>query len=89
MKGSGNSINIVIGRKLNFELIGYGLNALEVCRLEGGFVVAGWDFATELDPDPDFERSPYEVGLGWLVNLQGIDFVGKQALLSKQDAGQK
>ena len=75
--------------KLDFELIGYGLNALEVCRLEGGFVVAGWDFATELDPDPDFERSPYEVGLGWLVNLQGGDFVGKQALMSEQDAGQK
>tara|TARA_Y100000590_G_scaffold404897_1_gene492779 strand:- start:245 stop:790 length:546 start_codon:yes stop_codon:yes gene_type:complete len=75
--------------KLNFEFIGYGLNALEVCRLEGGFVVAGWDFATELDPDPDFERSPFEVGLGWLVNLQGGDFVGKQALMSEQDAGQK
>ena len=75
--------------KLDFELIGYGLNALEVCRLEGGFVVAGWDFATELDPDPDFERSPYEVGLGWLVNLRGGDFVGKQALISEQDAGQK
>ena len=75
--------------KLDFELIGYGLNALEVCRLEGGFVVAGWDFATELDPDPDFERSPYEVGLGWLVNLRGGDFVGKQALISQQDASQK
>lgn len=75
--------------KLDFELIGYGLNALEVCRLEGGFVVAGWDFATELDPDPDFERSPYEVGLGWLVNLRGGNFVGKQALISEQDAGQK
>jgi glycine cleavage system aminomethyltransferase T len=38
------------------------------------------DFATELDPDPEFKRSPCEVGLGWLVNLQADDFVGKKRL---------
>ena len=75
--------------KLNIDLPGYGLSALEACRLEGGFVVAGWDFATEVDPDPEFKRSPYEVGLGWLVNLQSDDFVGKQALQQEQNNGQK
>lgn len=75
--------------ELAIELPGYGLDALEACRLEGGFVVAGWDFATELDPDPEFNRSPYEVGLGWLVNLQGQDFVGKGALQDEQNRGQK
>ena len=75
--------------ELDFDLLGYGLGALEVCRLEGGFVVAGWDFATELDPDPEFKRSPYEVGLGWLVNLQGDDFVGKKALEAEKNIGHK
>lgn len=75
--------------ELAIEIPGYGLSALESCRLEGGFVVAGWDFGTELDPDPELKRSPYEVGLGWLVNLQGEDFVGRQALQDEQSVGQK
>ena len=67
-------------RALSLRIPGYGLNALEACRIEGGFVVAGWDFSTELDPQPDFERTPFETGLGWLVDLEGTDFVGQEAL---------
>ena len=66
---------------------GYGLRALETCRLEGGFVVAGWDFSTELDPQPGFERTPFEVTLGWMVNLDAADFVGRDALIAQQDNG--
>ncbi|MEM9254803.1 MAG: aminomethyltransferase family protein [Pseudomonadota bacterium] len=73
--------------ELGLALPGYGLAALEACRLEGGFVVAGWDFATEADPAEGFERYPQEVGLGWLVDLDAIDFVGKQALLAKKQHG--
>ena len=67
-------------QELSLIIPGYGLSALEACRLEGGFVVAGWDFATELDPEPGFERTPFETGLGWLVDLDGPDFVGREAL---------
>ena len=67
-------------RALSLRIPGYGLNALEACRIEGGFVVAGWDFSTELDPQPGFERTPFETGLGWLVDLEGTDFVGQEAL---------
>ena len=74
---------------LGIAIPGYGLRALEACRLEGGFVVAGWDFATELDPDPNFNRTPYEVGLGWLVKLDGDDFVGRAALRQQQKSGQR
>ena len=68
-------------------LPGYGLSALQACRLEGGFVVAGWDFSTELEPQPGFERSPFDIGLGWLVNLNAQEFVGRDALLEQQDKG--
>ncbi len=43
---------------LEIELPGYGLSALQACRLEGGFIVAGWDCSTEAEPQPGFERSP-------------------------------
>lgn len=72
---------------MNIAIPGYGLSALQACRLEGGLVVAGWDFSTELDPIPGFERSPYEVGLGWLVNLDGVDFVGREALATQNESG--
>ncbi len=74
---------------LGIELPGYGLDALQACRLEGGFIVAGWDCSTELDPQPGFERTPYELGLGWLVNLEAGDFVGRDALLEHKELGQR
>jgi aminomethyltransferase len=74
---------------MGIALPGYGLDALQACRLEGGFIVAGWDFATELEPRPGFERSPYELGLGWLVNLDASDFVGREALLKQKTNGHR
>ena len=74
---------------LSIELPGYGLDALQVCRLEGGFIVAGWDCSTEIDPQPDFSRTPLELGLSWLVNLDGEDFIGKEALVEQKRNGTK
>jgi aminomethyltransferase len=74
---------------LNIAMPGYGLSALQACRLEGGFIVAGWDCSTELDPIPDFERSPYELGLGWLVNLDAAPFVGRDALALQKKEGHR
>lgn len=74
---------------LQLELPGYGLSVIDTCRMEGGFVVAGWDFATELDPEPGLERSPFEVGLGWLVNLDACDFPGRDALRKEREHGSR
>jgi aminomethyltransferase len=72
---------------MGIAIPGYGLSALEACRIEGGFVVAGWDFATEADPAPGFERNPFEVGLGWTVNLDAVEFVGRDALRQRKADG--
>jgi aminomethyltransferase len=88
-------VDTVLGRihsarsALNIAMPGYGLSALQACRLEGGFIVAGWDCSTELDPIPDFERSPYELGLGWLVNLDAVPFVGRDALALQKKNGHR
>jgi len=42
-----------------------------------------------LDPKPGFERSPYELGLGWLVNLDAADFVGRDALAEQKKNGHR
>ena len=72
---------------MGITLLGYGLSALEACRLEAGFIVAGWDCATEADPEPGFERSPFELDIGWLVNLDAAAFVGRDALIKQKQEG--
>ena len=72
---------------LDLEIPGYALSVIDTCRMEGGFVVAAWDFATELDPEPGLERTPYEVGLDWLVNLEAFDFPGRDSLREQKNHG--
>lgn len=54
---------------LGFEILGYGLSAVQICRIEAGMIVPGWDTAGEF-VDKSRERTPYELTLGWNVKLQ-------------------
>jgi aminomethyltransferase len=76
-------------RSLGMEIPGYGLTAVEACRLEGGLVVPGRECAIELAPQPGFERSPFELGLGWLVKFDGREFVGHRALRAESERGSR
>lgn len=71
----------------NVEIIGYGLIALEACRLEAGLVVPGRECATEYAPLPGMQRSPFDLNLGWLVKFDDRDFVGRIALQAQQQQG--
>ena len=74
---------------LGIDINGYGLTALNALRLEGGFVVPGWDTAQTFE-DNKTERTPTELGLSWVVDLdQKGDFIGKNALLKERDEGQR
>ncbi|MBO6568682.1 MAG: aminomethyltransferase family protein [Kordiimonadaceae bacterium] len=58
-----------------------GLDALEMVRIEAGFIMPGWDFNTAETVIRDgYDRTPYELDLGWLVNLNKPYFTGKRAL---------
>ena len=50
------------------QISGYGLTTIQLCRMESGMIVPGWDTAQTFE-DPEFERSPFELGLGWNVDL--------------------
>lgn len=61
-----------------------GLGALEMVRIEAGFIMPGDDFNTaETAIRADRDRSPYELGLGWLVNFDKPYFTGKRALIEE------
>jgi aminomethyltransferase len=63
-----------------------GLDALEMVRIEAGFIMPGDDFNTaETAVRADHDRSPYELGLGWVVSLDKPYFTGKRALVAEQE----
>jgi len=53
-----------------------GLGARDTLRIEQGFLLSGQDFDPEDNP-----RTPYEAGIGWVVDLDGEPaFLGSEAL---------
>ena len=62
-----------------------GLEALEMVRIEAGFIMPGDDFNTaETAIRADHDRSPYELGMGWVVSLDKPYFTGKKALFKEK-----
>ena len=69
-----------------FDVRPIGLGALEMVRVEAGFIMPGDDFNTaETAVRADRDRSPYELGVGWLVNFEKSYFTGKKALLAESE----
>jgi aminomethyltransferase len=65
-----------------------GMLALDVARLEAGLILIEVDYTSAVHSHiPDQNYSPYEIGLGKLVDLAKADFVGKRALIAEVAAG--
>ena len=65
-----------------------GLLALDVARLEAGFILLEVDYTgAEKAQIPSQRYSPFEIGLGWTVDLKKDHFVGARALRKSYEAG--
>ncbi|MFQ5955725.1 MAG: aminomethyltransferase family protein [Kiloniellales bacterium] len=65
-----------------------GSAALEIARTEAGLIQIKIDYiGAEMALRESQKRSPYELGLGWSVNLKKPFFVGKRALVEEQRRG--
>ena len=65
-----------------YKILAAGMIALEMVRIEAGFIQVNVDFmAAEQALRPNRMRTPYELGLGWIVNLEKEYFTGRQALI--------
>ncbi len=65
-----------------------GMLALDIARIEAGLLLLEVDYTSSrhaLIPEQAF--SPFEVGLGRLVDFEKGDFVGRRALLAEQARG--
>ncbi len=65
-----------------------GSQALNMVRIEAGFVLPNMDFVSAAHTlRIGTERSPLELGLGWLVDFKKGHFTGRRALLAEQQRG--
>jgi glycine cleavage system aminomethyltransferase T/glycine/D-amino acid oxidase-like deaminating enzyme len=62
-----------------YGVLAGGRGAFNALRVEKGYRAWGTDMTTEHDP--------YEAGLGFAVKLEKDDFVGREALLRRKEAG--
>jgi aminomethyltransferase len=71
-----------------FDIQAAGMLALDVSRVEAGLLLIEVDFNSSKKALVDEQRySPYEMGLGRLVNLDKSRFVGQAALIEEQKLG--
>jgi len=67
-----------------------GSEALEMLRIEAGFILAGVDFLPAQEAvRPTHTRSPFELGLEWLVDFKKPVFNGRRALLAEKAQGSR
>jgi len=67
-----------------------GTHALEMSRIEAGFIQAGVDFLpADRAVRADRTRSPFELGLDWLVDFNKPNFTGRRSLLEEQRRGSR
>ena len=73
-----------------YDIHPIGLDTLEMVRIEAGFIMPGFDFnCAEATIRNGYDRSPYEVGLGWVVNLDKGHFTGRKALAGRKGTAAK
>jgi aminomethyltransferase len=73
-----------------FGILPAGILALDIARIEAGLVMLQVDYISARKALIESQKSsPYEIGMGWAVNLEKGDFVGRKALVKEKQAGSK
>jgi aminomethyltransferase len=67
-----------------------GSDALNIARIEAGFLIATLDFIPAHHAlREDRARSPFELGFGWMVDFEKGPFTGRKALLREKETGSR
>ncbi len=80
--------DVLIDQGADFGIKPTGILALDVARLEAGFILLEVDYiGAEKAVIATQRYSPYEIGLGWTVDLKKDHFVGAKALRQADPLG--
>src|SRR6202008_881983 len=73
-----------------FDIHAAGMLALDVARIEAGLLLIDVDFNSSKKAMIELQKySPYELGLGRLVQVAKDSFVGQDVLLEEKKQGHK
>jgi aminomethyltransferase len=73
-----------------YGILPAGMLALDMARIEAGLLLIEVDYiSTHHARIEDQKSSPYDIGLGWTVALDGADFIGRKALRREKERGSK
>jgi glycine cleavage system T protein (aminomethyltransferase) len=73
-----------------FDIHPTGMLALDVARIEAGLLLIEVDYTSSKKALIEAQKfSPYEIGLGRMVNLDKEHFVGREALIAEHARGAK
>jgi aminomethyltransferase len=65
-----------------------GMVALDIARIEAGLLMIEVDYISSHHARIEAQKSsPYELGLGWAVALDGANFIGRKALRAEKERG--
>jgi aminomethyltransferase len=65
-----------------------GLDALDVARIEAGFILLGVDYYSSHKVILDSRKStPLELGFGWMVDVERGNFIGRDAIAAETARG--
>jgi aminomethyltransferase len=65
-----------------------GMVALDIARIEAGLLLIEVDYISSHYARIESQKSsPYELGLGWAVALDGAEFIGRKALRAEKENG--
>jgi len=65
-----------------------GLDALDVARIEAGFILLGVDYFSSKKVVLESRKStPLELGFGWMVDLERGNFIGRDAIAAEKTRG--
>ncbi len=71
-----------------FDIHAAGMLALDVARIEAGLILTDVDYISAKKALIETQKySPYEIGLGKLVDLEKENFIGRRALGAEQQRG--
>lgn len=80
----------LVHRGQAYGVLPAGMVALDIARIEAGLLLIEIDYISAHKARIEAQKSsPYELGLGWTVALNGADFIGRKALIAEKEKGSK
>ncbi len=80
--------DLLIERGVDFGITPAGILALDIARIEAGMIMNQVDYISSRKALIEEQKSsPFEIGLGWAVDLEKEDFVGRRALIEERRRG--